>query len=1261
MIRTLTPLFPSKYEPRKRSSGGSVSIEKPLASPRYTSLPGTGGKPPIIAKIVGNAPVSKGASPLNAPMKPTAYGTRQVPFAGLSAPQKPPSTGTPIDYSSVEGMELSKKIAFLKDLSINPRELPNGFDHVNAVLYRWNLLYHNLEAGNYTDERKKQITGMFYDREVLPAWDHMNTKPNGNGKILSDAPPTREQWLAHAGDVAGNFDIDRSYAGLMYNGAGHGFMGFFKDIFRATSTVNNFFAALTSPPKEITDESWAKDLKTPSKGFWTDLQDTAEANPHSGPMARKINNFLNTNAEKLEFLQALRPNHGFVESAMSGVVETVPWLAAEFFSPETTTPETLAKGYNVAESLAGTFRSEKAGQLAAGMMRGARDGGVYGLLTRKNEDKHKAGEDAMYWAAGNALMDIGIAGFGKLYGYLAAKWGTSLADRITKDFESRGELLKAGREEATPDEIKNRSEAGVAHTIAADGLGHQQRVDNNAAAYLVALEKANANPEDVRKREQAMLEDQGPAGTAGRIFLDAVARLRAALAPENLKLTEMSTEQRAAVLARLQALNYSAASKLTTHVKALQEALRQRILSMPPERMDRGITSFLLQQVAPNLPPGATPEQASEAVKKAWADLVVKAGVWAEEEGTKDPLSDALRAAQESSKARVTIDSQDAKASLARTRRWTSKAGEPSVSYSFSPAWKVQAQARVKASGREWTKSDISDWLKDLSEEDFAADIAAYFLPRFSKDHNLHFEVRKNSGGYDFTNLYAFAYNWKDSMPTEYAERLEEEYFNSSKMRQVFDAQGAKGVNQREAAARKMSLIMFNHVDNLLDSGRFPKETNVFGSTQQDPDLNNPTKWMHELFEERKQAEAKIIDRIYKKDTPENQAAKDALGVAFKHRERAYKKGDPVKFRELSREIATKIQKDSKGRYEDWGLQFPQGGGEDIQSVVHGIKNPEYEQNRAIVKTWEEARARSQKAMDDANARRTEAHERRMNSDWGSPEREAATRDYDKARADWQAAFTDHYSGSGERTNAVYEAERKSGSAYHGRITQDKQGRTTLWLSRQMINKYQLGTAPFSVFQTLHGQNIGKADIDQKLHLLDQFLGDPKYDTVRKDLKDLLTKARDMSGREGVNLTVIEGQSPKEWLSMRSTFREEWAHGWQRSLLGDFVDNSTFIQNHLDQQVSIYLHSIIPQGMKDYLAKHYSHASDKLQVIEAGAKLLTQHPSTFNMSTDQAADWLIEYGEAITDKYGDDAFKHLTTAVGIGKDLKSLYASIPKP
>jgi len=484
-------------------------------------------------------------------------------------------------------------------------------------------------------------------------------------------------------------------------------------------------------------------------------------------------------------------------------------------------------------------------------------------------------------------------------------------DQALQEHSNRGKLIDAGREEVPPEVARDVSEAGVAETIAKHGVLGQEAVTQGAMQHILDMESSDRTPEQVRDFERNMLEN----GSDGdRILLDQVMRIRDAV--RDAPLNSLDHQGKVQLVARLQALAHDASGRMTKHVATLQEALRMRFNALPPDTLDANIKRYLLSQM--QLPPNTTPEQAAAAIQKKWGDLVLEAGKAAEEHAVADPVGKAEGAKNARQRAEDSKPEPLNSRMVARTRRTTGARGD-AVSFSYVPEWVVYAKNAVKKASKNWTPEDIRQWVKDLSEDDFAADLQAFFLPKVLTEGDLWFEKNGVADDRDYTNLYAFAYNYKDSMPTEMAAELERRFQDAPKMNRFFSE--TRSPREQMGMARRIALTMWNHVDNLLSSGRWPKESNIFRSTA--TDWVEPTKWMQELFEERDRQDRDVIDKMFSKDTPESKAAHGALTALADDRVKAYNERAEGKTRLLTESIrsaikkATKAEADKRVKYKD--------------------------------------------------------------------------------------------------------------------------------------------------------------------------------------------------------------------------------------------------------------------------------------------------------------------------------------------------------
>lgn len=1131
-------------------------------------------------------------------------------YAGVQPPG-PPDLQPYINYDSVKNLEQSQLINFLKNENVDPSQLKDPMHQISAIMYRWEQIKANVARGQYTPEQQKEIESNFFDRMIVPYQQRTGEKDI-----------RKSDWMNYAYKI--HYDLDK----VIHQEVGHpgpggmqGWLGVAQDLFRGTSHAISFLGAIL-PNSEYNSIDHPLDSRNGS--YWDQVETIAE---HKHPKLAGFAGSLSRDADYYGLLQGFHPVTGFEGHARSMVIQGIPWIASELIahvaSPAAATGKDIAEvgalgevaAPTVSKSVEMLLGSKLAGRIASSSLMAARDGFIYNAFTRRNEDTSKAFEDAIEWGAAAALLHLGGAGLGwvgkkaivgatgptaqkiagaavsgagkavdaatsgggALLNYLkskGAKKEEEVAEALLKEGEFQEKLRNAGRREADEHEVQQESEQGVSENVAKYGPDGQRKIDNAAAAHILDQEARGLTPEQAKAEERAILEHGTP---QERILLDSVNRLRSALG--DMKLSEASPELKQEILARLKALTASAQGKLVTNVPALQEALRQRFMAIPLEKLDRSVLGMLLKEVAPKLPPGATQDQVIQAVRKRWAELTVEAAKHAEEKLSEDPLGAAIAANR---KRKSGSRAQVFRAVQAKTRRWINKKNEPGVSFSYSPEWKVYAENAVRESGREWTPQGVRDWIKDLSEDDFANDLQAYFIPQFDPDHRLHFERGGSEGkGYDYTNLYGFAWNYRDSMPAEYADRLAEEYINSPKMNDFYESRGARGVNQREAVARKNSLAMWNHVDNFLGSGRFPKEQNVFRSTQSD--LDNPTKWMNQLFDEREKKEAAVIDRMYKKDTPANKAAKDTLSIMFKHRRAAYAAGDEAERQKISEGIAEQMVKDSKGGLVDWGLRGdPKDTGETTEPILRAIPNEPWHKSIPV------------HLVPESFGRLVETP--------------AGAELHLSDEAFWMTEHL-HY----DRNHPDFD------------------------LSRMPLGgALSLDPGPGGI-----GGNFLA-----RLHN-DTMRGTPEK---RRMLHELFVKANTVKPGFSV-MAMPQSVSPEYY---RSTRLEEHVHGVQR-WTAQRTDPFANILKHLTpdryNRFESALQAKVPT-LLPYLQNSpvYRGNSRELNLIEAGAKLLTEDPFVYGADLGQAYDGLKEYIKIAKEQHGDAFVNHLAKILGVPKE-----------
>ena len=212
--------------------------------------------------------------------------------------------------------------------------------------------------------------------------------------------------------------------------------------------------------------------------------------------------------------------------------------------------------------------------------------------------------------------------------------------------------------------------------------------------------------------------------------------------------------------------------------------------------------------------------------------------------------------------------------------------------------WK--SYLKNKTGKSRWTPSDVKKYVGSLDKEKFLAEVKQFFYPKELKDADIYFEHEDSREGDTHPNFLAFMYNFSDSMPKAYAERLSDELEDTVKWENNFNPKVDTEVQKRYYAE-----AMYNHVNDFLQSGRFPKEANIFRSTL--PDLRNPTIHQKELHMEAIENEKGIVRYMFAKKPAERDAALVSLKILQNKRLSAFRKGQQTTRRELTEQIYNKI------------------------------------------------------------------------------------------------------------------------------------------------------------------------------------------------------------------------------------------------------------------------------------------------------------------------------------------------------------------
>lgn len=210
-----------------------------------------------------------------------------------------------------------------------------------------------------------------------------------------------------------------------------------------------------------------------------------------------------------------------------------------------------------------------------------------------------------------------------------------------------------------------------------------------------------------------------------------------------------------------------------------------------------------------------------------------------------------------------------------RSARMTASPKDIFVRYSVTPSYKVYLEKAAKGAGIPSINSkDFSEWLSEhyngMEDQDFAQHLQDNFYPKSLQQAEIWFERQWTKPiGPEFPNFLAFMYNYKDQMPMEMEQELEERLIGTAKFQAAF-----KGGASTQPILDYYSNAMYNHVDNFLGSGRWPAETNIFRTSSNN--VRNTTKYQKDLLFEKMKQEQKILKDSFGKNP-------EASKVALKH------------------------------------------------------------------------------------------------------------------------------------------------------------------------------------------------------------------------------------------------------------------------------------------------------------------------------------------------------------------------------------------
>jgi hypothetical protein len=304
-------------------------------------------------------------------------------------------------------------------------------------------------------------------------------------------------------------------------------------------------------------------------------------------------------------------------------------------------------------------------------------------------------------------------------------------------------------------------------------------------------------------------------------------------------------------------------------------------------------------------------DEFGEYYKKEFGDLI---GVESHARRVRDFIKGVAKDAEtdESIQVPSQVERKSVPATKVRTAYTKDRFGQPSVRYDVNPDYNVYLKkymTTAKSQGKT-----LTEFFKDMSDEDFKDDLSKHFYPKSLQQAGIFFEHQNTREGTQNPNFLAFMYNYTHSMPREFGKELEQRLIDTMKVQKFMS-----GRKPSEPQLMYYAKAMYNHMDNFLGSGRWPQESNIFRSTQDD--MWNSTEWQQELLQEKHLQERKNLKDMFSADPSAKRAALVAHKTLHELRMKEYAKGPKdMSSQERISDIDSLItdQQTQTGDYERW-------------------------------------------------------------------------------------------------------------------------------------------------------------------------------------------------------------------------------------------------------------------------------------------------------------------------------------------------------
>lgn len=803
-------------------------------------------------------------------------------------------------------MKDAQKVEALKDTKLNPLLIEDGYDAVAHAMYLWTQVGAKAKAaGNISFDEQRNIADNFYDKVLVPSYGHLAKDRGGIQPISKDL------WQKQAYGEALNYKIEDAFQDnwthSLKNGWNSGLATTAHVADKISTMTQNVYndvvgqwrkeAAFRSLP----DEERAKILHGQNPPDWLsrmqDIQNQVDLN-------KKYDENIVTRGARWQddhrsFWAGALPTHdGKLNKATSFVAEQAG-QAPIFAAMELGTAPISFLGRGT--GLTAMLNATPAGRRIAGYLTAGAEGLAYGTAVRRQDDPGEALRDAIGFTVFHGLFDVGGMGLKKLIDIAPKE--SKLMTRL-KAQQDRYVLAQEGNRPATPVEVYEDHKTETANNLMAVGVAGQRAIHVDALHYVQETQAMDRT--QVQEYEKTLLE-RDPARWAP--VLSAAKFVRTLLGEKKLGDIEPGSEDEKFLSSRLAQLVVDSASEMNTKVHGMGEASEQAAVENLKQPSAKNTLQFYVDREKSKLAatPGAaemvSPEMIQKAAQKAYAADLQKSAEIAEKETNSVPVVKAQNTAKRA---------KNAPGMKVRSEYSENKYGEPAVRYSVSPDYKVQLRKYMQTAKSQG--KTLAQFFEDMDDQDFAHDLSTHFYPKPLREAEVFFENQHTREGMQNPNFLGFMYNYLNQMPKEFGQQLEQRFLDTVKVQKYM-----KGRSPSQPQLLYYAKAMYNHVDNFLGSGHWPKESNIFRSSNEN--IWNTTEWQHQLLIEKTLQEQKNLKDMFSGDKKATTMALQTHSAFSQLRMNEFTQASPKRnSQELIKsydDIIADLQTKS-GKYERW-------------------------------------------------------------------------------------------------------------------------------------------------------------------------------------------------------------------------------------------------------------------------------------------------------------------------------------------------------